>query len=255
MGGLVKLPRPFSKWTTYPGHGGIDFPRARNTPVPASGNGVVTFAGYYSARGGYAKFVQYDNGPLVGYYHFDSQRGIGVGARVRLGSVVGYVGSLGSRSTGPHLHMEVWRNGRILRPDMDPGFWDFIDSTRFVGEAAPAAPAPTPAPTPNYPQEDDMAYPVNYNGNLFLLAPGHVKHFTKDDDHEWAKNVAAPEDRWISIANVKRWNTILDMCGIPRTVVKITKDSVGVLNPESGKFEAGGLWRWDRDRSAYDAAQ
>jgi hypothetical protein len=118
--------RPFDNWTTYEGHSGIDFGQPRNTPFRASGAGVVTFAGYYSARGGYAIHIDYLQGFTCGYYHIDSNANIRVnkGDRVKLNEVIGLVGGLGQNSTGPHLHMDVWVNGAIQYP---PLFWKYVD--------------------------------------------------------------------------------------------------------------------------------
>lgn len=149
---MAKLPRPFEHWSTYEGHGGIDYGQPRGTKVPALGAGVVTFSGYYSARGGYAVFVDYGLGFIVGDYHHDSAEGLPkVGTRVKLGDSLGPVGMLGMYSTGPHLHQEVWVNGRIIAP---PDYWKYIDKTRFVGDGQPAGGRPATE------EEDDMALAV-----------------------------------------------------------------------------------------------
>lgn len=154
---MSKLPRPFDRWTTYPGHGGIDYPQARGTLVRASGPGFIDWSGYYNARGGYAKFITYDNGQRHGYYHFDREAGGRVGDRVDYGTGFAYVGSLGQNSTGPHLHHEVW-NGHtsIIKP---PAYWDYVDASRYVGDGTPSGGGGTPLPTPILEEtEDDMLY-------------------------------------------------------------------------------------------------
>jgi len=161
------MPRPFYWWTTYEGHGGIDYPEARGTGVPASGPGVIDFSGYYSARGGWAKFIQYDNGQRHGYYHFDREQGMGVGARVEYGTIFAYVGGTGLYSTGPHLHHEVW-DGRssIIKP---PAYWQYVDINSWVGDGSASGggsvPFPTPEPSPKplqYTLEDSMSNPIAY---------------------------------------------------------------------------------------------
>lgn len=134
---MAKLPIPFSNPYTYPGHSGIDFPQKRGTPFRASGPGRVTTRSK-NLRGGYYVWVQYDGGPLVGYHHMDSHNGVpAVGTRVSEGTLLGYVGSLGQYSTGPHLHSEV--SGHRTTD----GYWQFFDRNRVVGQAAPASnPAP-----------------------------------------------------------------------------------------------------------------
>lgn len=124
MGGTL-LPRPFKNWSTYEGHSGIDYGVARNTPVPAQGHGVVTFAGYYSDRGGFAVHVDYGRGFIVGNYHTDNMQSVLVraGDRVTPNQPLQLVGSLGKYSTGPHLHQDVWVNGSIQFP---PKYWNYI---------------------------------------------------------------------------------------------------------------------------------
>lgn len=134
---MAKLPIPFGNPYTYPGHSGIDFPQKRGTPFRASGPGRVTTRSK-NLRGGYYVWVQYDAGPLVGYHHMDSHNGVpAVGTRVSEGALLGYVGSLGQYSTGPHLHSEV--SGHRTTD----GYWEFFDRNRVVGQATPASnPAP-----------------------------------------------------------------------------------------------------------------
>lgn len=146
---MAKLARPFARWTTYEGHGGIDYPYPRNTPVRASGPGVVDWAGYYSARGGYAKFITYDNGLRYGYYHFDDNWGFQKGDRVDYGTAFARVGSLGMLSTGPHLHHEVWQNGTIIKP---PAYWNYVDKNSYVGDGSGAGSGSTPFPS----EEDEL---------------------------------------------------------------------------------------------------
>jgi hypothetical protein len=146
---MATLPRPFARWTTYEGHGGIDYPHPRNTPVMASGRGTVDWSGYYSARGGYAKFITYDNGLRYGYYHFDDNWGLQKGDRVDYGTVFARVGSLGLLSTGPHLHHEVWQNGTIIKP---PAYWNYVDRNSYVGDGSGAGSGSTPFPS----EEDEL---------------------------------------------------------------------------------------------------
>jgi murein DD-endopeptidase MepM/ murein hydrolase activator NlpD len=100
----------------------------------ASGPGVVDFSAWYSARGGFAKFIRYDAGFRCGYYHLPGLDGLSVGDRVDYGTVFAYVGTTGA-STGPHLHHEVWVNGQIMRGDT---YWNYIDMNRYVGDGSAA---------------------------------------------------------------------------------------------------------------------
>jgi murein DD-endopeptidase MepM/ murein hydrolase activator NlpD len=92
-------------------HKGTDFAAPRGTPIYAAGNGVIERAGPYSTYGNYIK-IQHANGYETAYAHLNGYaRGIRKGVRVRQGQVIGYVGTTG-QSTGPHLHYEVYINGK-----------------------------------------------------------------------------------------------------------------------------------------------
>lgn len=91
-------------------HRGTDFAAPTGTPVYASGDATVEFA---QPRGGAGNMVrlQHDNGWFTHYFHLSAfAQGMGPGVRVRQGQLIGLVGTTG-RSTGPHLHYEVWING------------------------------------------------------------------------------------------------------------------------------------------------
>ena len=96
-------------------HQGIDFSAADGTPIRSVGKGTVTYAG---RRGGYGNLVEVrHNGSTVTRYAHLSRyaQGIQVGARVDQGETVGYVGASGL-ATSPHLHYELWINGRAVNP-------------------------------------------------------------------------------------------------------------------------------------------
>jgi murein DD-endopeptidase MepM/ murein hydrolase activator NlpD len=94
-------------------HTGIDFGAPHGAPIYAATDGVVAYAG---RKGGYGNFVQLNHGDglATGYAHM-SRISIRGGQRVRQGQIIGYVGSTGL-STGPHLHYEVYKNGRHINP-------------------------------------------------------------------------------------------------------------------------------------------
>ena len=94
-------------------HSGMDFRAGTGTPVLAAAGGTVTFSG---TNGGYGKMVEIDhgNGFATRYAHM-SQLGVTVGQSIAGGQQLGLSGSTG-RSTGPHLHFEVRRNGSAIDP-------------------------------------------------------------------------------------------------------------------------------------------
>ena len=96
-------------------HLGVDYSAPTGTPVVASGDGVVTFAGW---SGGFGKMVEirHPNGFGTSYGHLSGiAKGIRAGARVGQKDLIGYVGSTGC-STGPHLDYRVKANGRFVNP-------------------------------------------------------------------------------------------------------------------------------------------
>lgn len=94
-------------------HKGIDFDANTGDSVMAVGDGVVTYAG---VRSGYGNVIEVDhgNGYVTRYAH-NSRLVVRVGDLVRSGQEVAKAGSTG-RSTGAHVHFEVWENGRVVNP-------------------------------------------------------------------------------------------------------------------------------------------
>ncbi|MDD9901166.1 MAG: peptidoglycan DD-metalloendopeptidase family protein [Alphaproteobacteria bacterium] len=96
-------------------HKGLDFAAPRGTPVYAAGDGVIRKLGRFSSYGKYIR-IRHNNGLETAYAHLNGYKsGLRAGSRVKQGQVIGYVGTTG-RSTGPHLHYEILRNGRQINP-------------------------------------------------------------------------------------------------------------------------------------------
>ena len=101
-----------SKWRS---HKGVDYAARRGTPVRASGDGKVIFAG---TKGGYGRLIVIRHGGryTTAYGHLHRYaRGLRSGKKVKQGQVIGYVGSSGL-ATGPHLHYEFRVNGVHRNP-------------------------------------------------------------------------------------------------------------------------------------------
>ena len=94
-------------------HAGVDFAGSQGSDVLAVASGVVVFA---DRRDGYGKLVEinHGNGVSTRYGHHDKLL-VKAGEIVKKGDVIGLMGSSG-RSTGPHVHFEVLRNGRNIDP-------------------------------------------------------------------------------------------------------------------------------------------
>jgi murein DD-endopeptidase MepM/ murein hydrolase activator NlpD len=97
-------------------HPGVDFAVPKGTPIMASGDAVVVYAGWNS--GGYGNFVvlKHNANYSTAYAHMSHiAKGIKPGIRVHQGEVIGYVGMTGL-ATGPHLHYEVRVNNKPVNP-------------------------------------------------------------------------------------------------------------------------------------------
>lgn len=94
-------------------HAGIDFAAPYGSPIYAATDGRVIYAGRHGGHGNYVK-ISHGNSLATGYAHM-SRIAARSGQYVRRGEIIGYVGSTGL-STGPHLHYELYRNGRTIDP-------------------------------------------------------------------------------------------------------------------------------------------
>jgi murein DD-endopeptidase MepM/ murein hydrolase activator NlpD len=94
-------------------HKGVDFAGDLGSRVSAVASGVVTWAG---ERSGYGQLIEINHGNgLVTRYGHNARTLVGVGQIVTRGQPIALMGSTG-RSTGPHVHFEVLRNGRQIDP-------------------------------------------------------------------------------------------------------------------------------------------
>ena len=94
-------------------HSGIDFAAAPGTPIRAAAAGTVIFAAFNAAYG-WSVEIAHGNGLVTRYAHA-SRLLVARGAAVRQGETIAQVGSSG-RSTGPHLHFEVLKDGAATDP-------------------------------------------------------------------------------------------------------------------------------------------
>jgi len=108
-------------------HAGMDFTAPVGTDIYATGNGVVSGAGWEQ---GYGNCVQINHGyGYVTLYGHMSAIKVRVGQKLKRGDVIGLVGNTG-KSTGPHLHYEVHFKGEIMNPqnyyflDLSPAEYD-----------------------------------------------------------------------------------------------------------------------------------
>tara|TARA_B100000029_G_scaffold515128_1_gene620739 strand:- start:2518 stop:4101 length:1584 start_codon:yes stop_codon:yes gene_type:complete len=96
-------------------HKGVDYGGVTGDPVMATGDGIVTFAGW---KGNYGRTVIIQHGKQYStlYAHLSKfKQNVGVGNKVNQGQIIGYLGSSGL-TTGPHLHYEFRVNGVHKNP-------------------------------------------------------------------------------------------------------------------------------------------
>lgn len=99
-------------------HTGIDYGCPLNTPILASGDGTVMFAGWDKTGYGNMVIVSHPDGQATLYAHLSSIH-VNVGEKVRQGSLIGHSGSTGN-STGPHLHFEARKVWGDYKTHFDP---------------------------------------------------------------------------------------------------------------------------------------
>ena len=98
---------------SYRLHSGVDIAAEPGTPVRAPADGTVIFSGY---REGYGKVIVIDHGyGIRTLFAHNSSVFVGQGAKVIRGETISQVGNTG-RSTGPHLHYEIRKNGVPVNP-------------------------------------------------------------------------------------------------------------------------------------------
>jgi murein DD-endopeptidase MepM/ murein hydrolase activator NlpD len=119
----------------YRPHYGVDYAAPVGTPVQATGDGEVSFAGRDGAAGNSVK-IRHKNAYETMYLHLSGfGRGIRRGAAVKAGDIVGYVGTSGD-STGPHLDYRIYQHGSPVNPlghkfkPADPLRREFLEAYR-----------------------------------------------------------------------------------------------------------------------------
>ncbi len=98
------------KWKA---HHGIDCRARRGTPILAAADGKVVYSGWMSGYGRVIKIQHADN--YLTLYAHQSRLKAKVGQLVKKGDIIGYTGNSG-RSTGPHLHFGLYKDGRPINP-------------------------------------------------------------------------------------------------------------------------------------------
>lgn len=97
-------------------HNGIDIACGVGTPIKAVLSGVIRSTVWHGGYGRLVKIEHWSEGLESRYAHL-SKISVAVGQRVDRGDVIGYSGQTGL-ATGPHLHFELYQDGKLLDPDL-----------------------------------------------------------------------------------------------------------------------------------------
>ncbi|MEO0901880.1 MAG: M23 family metallopeptidase [Bacteroidota bacterium] len=95
-------------------HYAVDIVAPRGTPVKSVANGTVLFA-EWTSQTGYVIIVKHQD-DLTSVYKHNGALSKVQGDLVRAGEVIAEVGNTGELTTGPHLHFELWKNGKPINP-------------------------------------------------------------------------------------------------------------------------------------------
>jgi murein DD-endopeptidase MepM/ murein hydrolase activator NlpD len=95
-------------------HYGTDIIAPKNTPIKAVADGFV-ISGDWTLETGNTIAIQHSNN-VVSFYKHNSTLLKKVGDRVKVGEAIAIIGNTGEQTSGPHLHFELWKDGRALNP-------------------------------------------------------------------------------------------------------------------------------------------
>lgn len=110
--GYGKRSDPFSGETVF--HTGIDISCETKMPIHATADGVVSYSGWMEEAGNIV-VLEHGFGFSTVYAH-NQKNAVRTGQMIKRGDVIGYVGSTG-KATGPHLHYEVWKDGKNMNAE------------------------------------------------------------------------------------------------------------------------------------------
>ncbi len=102
---------PFSGQRAF--HSGVDISAPLGMPIRATADGVISYSGWTKSSGNVV-LIEHGCGFSTAYAH-NRDNVVKVGQRVKRGEIVAHSGSTG-KSTGPHVHYEVWERGRRINP-------------------------------------------------------------------------------------------------------------------------------------------
>tara|TARA_Y100000817_G_C16824362_1_gene530467 strand:+ start:582 stop:1331 length:750 start_codon:yes stop_codon:yes gene_type:complete len=95
-------------------HFGIDIVNEEGTPILSIASGVVIYSDY-SNDYGHGIIIDHQNGYYSHYYH-NKENFVKRNERIDTGTLIAQLGNTGQQSTGPHLHLEIWKDGNPVNP-------------------------------------------------------------------------------------------------------------------------------------------
>lgn len=95
-------------------HSGLDIVAAEGTPIYATADGIVLFSGW-TTEDGYSIIIQHDK-HFHSYYKHNQKNLVFAHQLVKQGDVIALLGNSGEKSSGPHLHFEIWKDGKSVNP-------------------------------------------------------------------------------------------------------------------------------------------
>ncbi|MEM7550669.1 MAG: M23 family metallopeptidase [Bacteroidota bacterium] len=102
-------------------HYGVDVAAKKNEPVKCVADGTVLFADFDFSESGYVIAVQHRNN-IISIYKHNSALLKKVGNFVSAGEIISIIGNTGELTSGPHLHFELWYNGKPVDPEQFVSF-------------------------------------------------------------------------------------------------------------------------------------
>jgi murein DD-endopeptidase MepM/ murein hydrolase activator NlpD len=95
-------------------HAGVDISCNSRTAIRATADGMVSYSGWMDGGDGNAVILEHGFGFSTVYAH-NTANAVKAHQKVKRGDIIAYVGATG-KATGPHVHYEVWKNGKRLDP-------------------------------------------------------------------------------------------------------------------------------------------
>ena len=208
--GNYPVSQQYGEKTTNPkGHAGIDYACPEGTPILASAEGIVVFAGWDNTGYGNCVIIQHNDNNATLYAHL-SRICVVLRQKVEQGQVIGYSGNTGN-STGPHLHFEIRRNWK----DADSHF----DPSTVIGTDVSA------------PEHDTVLESDFEAGDLLEVeCPLGAKGFTNPTFTDWSAYPKGSQFVYTGESAIRSSNGLKYLCCIPVVYIAAHDGDVQILD-------------------------